>query len=169
MARLADPLSAATLALLVAAATAGSCGYSLGYGSFGPSGFRTIAVHTAINQTFRQQLEVPLTRALYQELTQQTGWVPADSARADGILTVTIERIDGRSLVRDATPVREGSLDFQARARLTDRSSGRTLVEQVVLDRGEFRIPVGETTESAAAEAVSDLARKIVLALEGDF
>ena len=61
------------------------------------------------------------------------------------------------------------ALDFVVDVTLTDRASGAILRRVRVLDRAEFRSPVGETEASATTEAASDLARKIVLALEADF
>jgi hypothetical protein len=86
-------------------------------------------------------------------------------------LTVALTDIQGGSLVGagGGFPVREGSLDFTAEVTLSDRSSGAVLRRVRVLDRAEFRSPVGETEASATSEASSDLARKIVLALEADF
>ena len=63
----------------------------------------------------------------------------------------------------------EGALDFAVEAHLRDRRTGEILKHIEQLDRAEFRIPLGEDLFSAQLEAVSDLARKIVLALEGDF
>ena len=47
--------------------------------------------------------------------------------------------------------------------------SGEIVREELVLDRSEFRTPIGETEGSAAREASFNLARKIVLALEEGF
>ena len=43
------------------------------------------------------------------------------------------------------------------------------MIDRQILDQAEFRVPIGETLESATAELVFDMARKIVLSLETDF
>ncbi len=154
------------LALCVAL---GSCGYTAGYADFG-GGLRTISVEVVSNQTHRQRLEIPLTRELNRALHVHTDLTPASFAQADAILRVTITEIRGRNLVSaGGLPVLEGALDFAVEAQLRDRRSGVVLRHIEQLDRAEFRIPLGEDLFSAQLEAVSDLARKIVLALEGDF
>jgi hypothetical protein len=149
--------------------TLSGCGYSVGYDDTGAPG-RRVAVDVAGNETFRQQLEIPLTRALVQVLPVYSNMRLSGHGDADRILKVDIEDVEGRALVRaGTTPVREGSLDYRVRARLIDARTGEVLKDEIVLDRAEFRIPVGETETSAAEEASFDLARKIVLALEEGF
>jgi hypothetical protein len=158
------PAAQAAAALLAAA-----CGYAAGLDLRG-EGVRTVAVAVAANDSFRQRLEIPLTRALLELLPIHTGLQPAAESTADARLEVHILDIRGRSLVQGVQdPVREGSLDFRVRARLVERASGRTLRDRTIVDRAEFRAPVGEDERSAARESARDLARKIVLALEPDF
>jgi hypothetical protein len=64
-------------------------------------------------------------------------------------------------------PVREGALEAAVRMRLV-RRDGTVLLERRLLDRTEFRDPIGEDLSSARAELAEDLARKIALALESD-
>jgi hypothetical protein len=157
------------LAAGLAAVLAG-CGYSAGYEDFGPPG-RTVAVRVVDNRSFRQRIELPLTRQILEQLTIHGDLRPAKAARADTVLEVVLTDVQGQTLVGagQGFPVREGSLDFVAEVRLRDGPSGTLLREATVLDRAEFRSPVGETENSALAEASYDLARKIVLALEDDF
>lgn len=155
-------LLALTLAL-------GSCGYTAGYADYGGD-LRSIAIEVVGNETFRQRLEIPLTRELNRALQILTNLRPAPFDQADAILSVKIVSIQGRNLVSaGGIPVLEGALDFAVEAQLRDRRSGEILQRFTRLDRAEFRIPVGEDQFSAQLEAVFDLARKIVLALEGDF
>jgi len=145
-----------------------ACGYSMGYEDFG--GVRSIAIAVAGNQTFRQRLEIPLTRELNRALHDYTDYQPASFSTADAILSVEIVDIQGRNLVSaGGLPIQEGALDFSAEVKLLDRRSGEVLKQFTRVDQAEFRIPVGENETSAELEAVSNLARKIVLALEGDF
>ncbi|MHC5062412.1 MAG: LPS assembly lipoprotein LptE [Planctomycetota bacterium] len=153
---------------LTACLLLGSCGYSMGYQDSGA--VRSIAVEVAGNQTFRQRLEIPLTRELNRALHVYSDYQPASFSTADAILSVEIVDIRGRNLVSaGGLPVQEGALDFTAEVKLRDRRSGELLRQLTRVDQAEFRIPVGESETSAELEAVSDLARKIVLALEGDF
>jgi len=45
---------------------------------------------------------------------------------------------------------------------------GTVLIERRLLDRTEFRSPIGEDLTSARNELVEDLAHKIALALQSD-
>lgn len=145
-----------------------ACGYTVGLDEFG-AGIRSVAIEVVDNRTFRQGLEVPLTRAIHVSLARHTDLRPASPERADAILRVAIAEIRGQGLVRGGqSALREGSLDFIVDAALIARN-GAELRRCELRDRAEFRVPLGEDEASAGAEAVSDLARKIVLALESDF
>lgn len=77
--------------------TAG-CGYTLGHAPR-PEGVRTVAVAVVANETFRQRLEIPLTRELYEALAIYTTLTPTAFDRADAILEVRVEGIDSEPLV----------------------------------------------------------------------
>ncbi len=146
-----------------------SCGYAVGVNSFGAD-IHSIAIDVVANQTFRQRLQIPLTRKLIAELTRHSALTITDRAHADAILAVTLTDVQGRRLVIGGDPpVREGALDLAVSLLLTDRRSGEVLLEREILDRAEFRTTLAEDERFAYEEALSDLARKIVLALEGDF
>ncbi|MGA0868474.1 MAG: LPS assembly lipoprotein LptE [Planctomycetota bacterium] len=157
-------------ALVTLAMALSGCGYSLGYDDFGPPG-RTVAVQVVDNRSFRQRVELDLTRQILEELTIHGDLRPADRRRADTVLEVTLADVTGRTLVGagQGFPVREGALEFVCEVRLLDGATGHVLRETEIRDRAEFRAPVGETEATAYAEASYDLARKIVLALEADF
>ncbi len=145
-----------------------SCGYTMGFS--GKPGIRTVAIEVVRNETFRQRIEGPLTRALYRDLNIYTGYRRGPRATADAILTVTLVDIRNQTLVQgQTTPVEEGSIAVAANVRLWDRRSGNVVVEREIRDIAEYRVPLGEDQETAGAELVSDLAKKIMLALEGDF
>lgn len=161
-------MTAKGISLLLALAVP-ACGYTAGM-PMAAGGFRTVAIGVVANDTFRQRLEIPLTRNLYELLPIHTSLRPAPADRADALLEVRILDIAGRSLVQGVQdPVREGSLDYRVIARLVDRRTGKLLTERTIIDRAEFRSPVQEDLGSAHREAAADLARKIVLALEPDF
>jgi hypothetical protein len=151
-------------ALLLAA-----CGYTVGTG-LPERGVRTVALEVVGNDTYRQRLEVELSRVLSRELPVTTDLVLADRRRADAILQVVITDARERSLVAGTfdDPVREGAIEGIVRLRLVARD-GRVLIDRRILDRTEFRSPIGEDLTSAHAELADDLARKIALALEDDF
>jgi len=151
--------------LLVATA----CGYTFGSG-LDRSGVHTVALLVVGNETYRQRLEVELSVALARELPVSTDLRMASPETADAILQVIITGARERTLVPgDRTdPVREGALEGAVRMRLL-RRNGEVLIERTLLDRTEFRDPIGEDLSTARAELSNDLARKIALALESDF
>lgn len=156
--------AALCLVLLVAA-----CGYQAGL-DLRDEGVRRVAVRVVGNETFRQRLEIPLTRELQEALVVHSNVVPASVAEADAVLEVDIADVRNRTLVQGAqVPIREGALEFALDARLVATDGGRVLRDRRILERAEFRVPVGENLDSATREAVRDLARKIVLSLEADF
>jgi hypothetical protein len=128
---------------------------------------RTVALAVVANETYRQRLESELGAALARELPVSTDLVPADRRRADAILEITLIDDRERTLVAGgrADPVREGAFEVAVRMRLV-RRDGTVLLERPLLDRTEFRTPIGEDLTSARTELTEDLARKICLALE---
>ena len=124
------------------------------------------------NDTFRQRLEVELGAAVSRELSVSSDLLPGSAAAADAILELRITSERERTLVsgdRTSAPVREGAQEVVVRILLTDRRTGKQLVDRTVIDRAEFRSPLGEDLGTARTELVEDLARKIVLALETPF
>jgi len=146
-----------------------ACGYTAGTG-WHERGVHTLAVRVVENGTFRQGLEEPLTEEVLRQLVR-TDLLPGTESSADAILEVEITNEQGRSIVSGgrANPVREGSLELIVHARVWDRRSGRTLSTRHLIDRAEYRTPIGQDLSTATSELVSDLARKIVLALETPF
>ncbi|MCA8948901.1 MAG: hypothetical protein KDE27_05320 [Planctomycetes bacterium] len=158
-------LRAVRLAAPFAALALAACGYTFGSG-LRERGLRTVALTLVGNETWRQRLEVELSAALARELPVSTDLRLATAAQADATLEVTIAEAKERTLVPGATPVLEGTLAAAVSMRLVGRD-GKPLLERVLLDRTEFRDPIGENLTSARAELANDLARKIALALDG--
>ncbi len=156
--------------LLLLSTTLCACGYSFGTG-LAEAGIHTVAVRVVDNETFRHRLEIPLTRQINSELVNLTNLVPADASHADAILTVEIVDASERTLVIGdrVVPVKEGALAMVIRSRLVATDDGRTLTDREITDQKEFRVPIGETLETATAEMITDMARKIVLSLETSF
>lgn len=156
-------------AAAAAALFASACGYSFGTG-LPESGVRTVALLVVGNETYRQRLEAELSAALSRELPVSTDLMLADRRSADATLQVVITDARERTLVSGSRsdPVREGALEAAVTMRLVGRN-GEVLIERLLLDRTEFRDPIGEDLTTARAELVEDLARKITLALESGF
>lgn len=159
-----------TLLWLVAALPMTACGYTFGSGLHA-QGIRTVHLQVVGNDTWRQRLEAELGAALARELPVSTDLLPADARTADATLEVHFGDARERTLVVGdrQNPKREGSLEGLVRIRLVRRSDGTAVVERDIVDRTEFRDPIGEDLTSARAELISDLARKIALALEASF
>ncbi|MEZ5962998.1 MAG: LPS assembly lipoprotein LptE [Planctomycetota bacterium] len=157
----------ATRAMVLALAlVASACGYTFAGGA--PP--QLVAISVAANETMRQRLELPLTRALQEALVVYSSMRPSDRGRADAVLEVALTDAKNRVLVSGRPqPLSEGSLALAVDVRLVDARSGETLRRFALADRAEFRVAVGEDEAAAAREAAIDLARKIVLGLEADF
>ncbi|MBI85746.1 MAG: hypothetical protein CMJ81_21330 [Planctomycetaceae bacterium] len=158
----------ASIYTLLLAVLPAACGYTSGF-DLASGGTRKIAVQIAGNQTFRQRLEIPLTHELVRQLPIRTGLIITSHSNADAILEVSINDVLDRTLVIGSTPVLEGGLIFAVKMRLVDQKTGSVLRERTIMDRAEFRVPIGENAVSATSEAAHDLARKVLLALESDF
>lgn len=156
---------APAIALLTAVA---GCGYTQGSG-MDRLGVQTVALDVVGNDTFRQRLEVDLSQALARELPVSSDLMLADRRTADATLQVLLTDDSEYTLVAGARtdPVREGAFSAAVWVRLVGRD-GRLVLERRIVDRTEFRSPIGEDLTSARAELVNDLARKIALSLESD-
>lgn len=158
------------LTMLCLAGLLAACGYSSGSGLH-DTGIRTVRVTAVANDTYRQRLEVDLSAAVSRELAVSSDLLPG-SEDADAVLELRILDERERTLVigtRTTAPVREGAQETAVQVKLTNRRTGKVLVDRTVKDRAEFRDPLGETLTTARQEMVADLARKIVLALETGF
>lgn len=160
--------AAGALTCVLGMALAG-CGYTFGSG-LDRVAVRSVALQVVGNETWRQRLEGELGLALARELPVSTDLRLADRRHADAVLQVVITDARERTLVVGgrADPVREGALEAAVDVRLV-RKDGTQLLARRLLDRTEFRDPIGEDLSSARGELVDDLARKIALALESDF
>jgi hypothetical protein len=157
-----------TIAALCLLLLPSACGYTFGAG-LDRHGVRTVALEVVGNDTYRQRLEAELGSALARELPVSSDLELADRRTADAILQVVLTDINERTLVAGSSldPVREGAFEGKVWARLV-RRNGEVLLDRRILDRTEFRSPIGEDLTSARSELVEDLARKIALALADD-
>ena len=155
-----------------------SCGYTQGTG-LQLQGIRKVAFQVVGNETYRQRLEVDLSRYLSRQLPVATDLILSDRRSADAVLQVVLTNARERTIVtgrpaKDAPPdptysrVREGALEGEVLLRLV--AMDRTIkLERRLLDRTEFRAAIGENLTTARNELTEDLARKIALALQTDF
>jgi hypothetical protein len=159
-----------TCAAILLPLAASSCGYTMGSG-LQEQGVQTVFMRFVGNETYRQRLEVDLSRALARELPVSAGLQPATEAEADAVLEVEIAEERERTLVPGSRldPVREDAWEVLVKVRLRRRADGSILVQRELAERAEFRSPIGEDLTSAQKDLVRDLARKIALSLEGAF
>lgn len=155
--------------LTLVALLATGCGYTFGSG-LERSGIRSVALAVVGNETYRQRLEAELSAALARELPISTDLRLAGRGQADAVVEVVVTSAQERTLVPGDRndPVREGAFEAAVRLRLV-RRNGDVVLDRTLLDRTEFRDPIGEDLTTARAELVGDLARKIALALESGF
>ena len=164
--------------LLAALLPWAACGYTVGTG-LSARGIRTVAFQVVGNESYRQRLEVEINRFLSRELPVTTDLQLARRSEADAVLQVVLTSATERTAVigtRDPSDpgnknfprVREGELRGAVHLRLVG-IDGTVHIDRQLLDRTEFRSPLGENLTSARAELAEDLARKIALALESDF
>lgn len=154
-----------TVVALLSFLLSAGCGYTIGH-----THVRTVALQVAGNETMRQRLELPLTRALQEALVVYAQLQPTTKDRADAILEVDLADARNRALVvARPEPLSEGSLALSVHVRLVDARNGEPIRTFTVQDRAEFRAAVGERESEAIREATIDLARKIALGLEADF
>ena len=167
----------AIASVLLAGLLASACGYTAGTG-LSEYGIRTVAFQVVGNETYRQRLEVEISRNLARELPVTTDLILTDRNTADAVLVVSLTDSRERTIVTgrptQGVPgssyprVREGALEGAVWLRLIGRD-GTVYIERRLLDRTEFRADIGENITTARAEIAVDLARKIALALDTDF
>ena len=146
------------------------CGYSFGSG-LRDRGIRTVFVQAVGNDTYRQRLEVELSTAVSEALPVLSDLLPGSETTADAILELSFRQARERTLVTGGRtdPVREGALEANLHMRLVERQTGRLLLERNIADRAEFHAPIGQNLETARAQLIADMTRKIILALETGF
>ncbi len=154
--------SAAGAALLAWA----GCAYKAGF-DLESRGIRSLGVEVVANQTFRQRIEIPLTRQLQREVEARVQVTPAPPDRADAVLRVRIRSAREYPLAEGAHDVVSvGSLVMVVRAQLVDRRTGEVLFRGGAADWSEFIIPVGEDLDWAVRVAARKVARRVVLLLD---
>lgn len=158
----------AFLALVVGVLPLVGCGYSSGFRL--PPGVNTLAVPMFRNETFplRRDIEVDVTRALKEELTLRSDLrIVSASGEADAVLEgVVLEFRQGVLTEGASDVVQESGIAVRLRIRLVSTRDGSVLVDRMIQDYAAYSNVAGEGIEVARAEAVRELARRIVPAIE---
>lgn len=164
------PMVAVTALVAGVLCVLSGCGYMTGRGytpaSLYPAGVETVYVAGFDNETFRQGLEVPLTRAISRELTEFSSLRLASKDTADSILTgrlvefketVAVKDEDDTILLKNV----ELTVSFAWRDRLTGTNivPPRTLTERV-------RVVPGEIT---AEYNLREVAQRIAQSMQEDW
>ncbi len=160
----------ATVAVVLACA---GCGYA--FNNLYRGDIRTIYVEFLGNETFRRGLEVPLTRAVHEELRLRTPFILAPRSQADSTLTGRIVDADVSTRVKSE---KDELLIQRARVRVefrwVDNLTRRDIVpSQTVAESARVpSVATGEpfdvsTEQSTVFEvALQEAARRIVEKME---
>jgi hypothetical protein len=162
------PSPAISLAVLFAAvvsSTLGGCGYTAG--SLMPEGVRSIAVPMATNDTFYRGDEFVYTRYVSEQLIRHTHVQVRECRSADAILHARLFRIRRVPLVegRDDVVLEEGLLGA-VEVTLTERTSGRIIMNFTVERRAEGISSRGDTLDIERDRLMHDLAEDTVVRLQ---
>ena len=130
-----------------------------------------VAVLPFDTDSYRRGIEIELTRAVADELRARSPRSPAPPDRADWLLSGTVLRADERVLSDDAEDlVRESSFWVVVEVSVRERTSGSLVAAYTIEEREPFSDRAGRvaTVDQARAEALRDLAERIVYRLESE-
>jgi len=156
-------LAAACVAAWLVSSLAAGCGYSLRRPF--PQDVRTVHVEMFQSREFRRGLEFALTEALQKRILQETPYKIADKATADTLLTGQILEVRQGTLGTDFRTdlPREIRATFVIRFQWKDLRTGKVLLDRPrFVQAVDYIPPVGERFADASAEALDDLAERIV-------
>jgi len=166
-----NTLRALAMVLVAAATLVAGCGYSAAPLHRGD--VRTVAVPIFASKEFRRELEFDLTRELVKTIELRTPYkVVHDRKRADTELRGEIVRLSAPILTEDTDTDRPQDVQVTITCwfEWKDLRTGEILKR---LDRlsgsATYAGAVGETQDSATAEATRRLAERIVEAMEKDW
>lgn len=147
---------------LALALVSGCAGYKLGPTNGDTAGARSVQVNFFQNKTLEPRLAAPVNHALRKAI-QQDGTYRLDTRDGgDLIVNGTITRFDRAGVSfqpADVITVRDYTLALTARIQVTERSTGRVLVDREVSGRTVIR--VGADLASAERQAVPLLAEDL--------
>ena len=162
-------LVVASLFSLMSVAASG-CGYMIGPAH--DAELCTIAVPIFRNETFRRQLEYPLTEAVQKEIQKRTAMRIVRGPEAQTRLTGTIVDV-GKTVLGENRfdDPRELQLGMTIRVKWEDLRNGRIISQQdVLLDANtvslftqtDFAPEVGHSLATATQDSIEQTARRIV-------
>ncbi len=146
--------------------TAG-CGYQTS--GLYREGIRTVYVDMFQSKEFRRGIEMRLTEAVRKQIDLKTPYRNAPRNRADTVLSGEVVEFRQATLGRDFVTYlpREVGGQLIVGFRWKDRRTGKILAENPhLVQQVEYIPPVGETEFRGLAEAVEDMAERIVDQLE---
>ncbi len=140
------------------------------------SGIRTVAVPvwTRGKDVYRRDVEIRLTQALVKRLELDTPYKVTDKAKADTLLTGSIEKIEQTttSFNPDTGQPRELAVKFFVNFQWEDLRTGKMLVREQNFTVSDVYLPTEPFNENffIGSEALMErLARRIVETLEADW
>ena len=154
--------SAKWVCLLLAAGLSGCVGYHAGPSNGLSAGARSVRVDYFENQTLEPRLVVALNRALKKQLQQDGTYTLESHDHADLIVTGQITEFlrNGISYQPgDVLTVKDYSLQITADLKVTDRATGKVVLEQEVT--GSTVVRVGTDFTSAQRQAVPLIAEHL--------
>jgi outer membrane lipopolysaccharide assembly protein LptE/RlpB len=173
--RVAQPVPAAAIALLLLAFLLSSCGYHVaGRGNALPSEWKVIAIPALKNRTSSYRIEQRFTQALVREMISRTKYrVVPDEKDADAVLEGEISSLQTTPVLFDSTTTRATLMlvSVTLRVRLIDRASGKEVYQNnKFVFRNEYEIttdiPSFFQEEGPALDRMArDFARTLVSAV----
>jgi hypothetical protein len=153
------------LGLGLVAASAG-CGYSLGYRP--PPSVGTVAVPIFDNETFPlwREVEYELTEAFRREIQARTGLRLSTAESADMVIRGRITEFRPLVIAEGNADKKTESVLLVAASLVVEDMVNRRRSEVEVRVREPFSDELGETVETARAQAIKDLSEKMLLAIE---
>jgi hypothetical protein len=143
--------------LALGAAACGGCGYAAS--DLIRSDIKTVYVQFFDNTTFRRGLEVPLTRAVVDEIKLRTPLLFAPRDEADSILSGELVDVAESTRVRSRTDqVLIRHVTVKVRFRWRDRLTGADIVPEQVVSESVRVAP--SVTDTATAEPVDPLVQR---------
>lgn len=129
-----------------------------------PRDIRSIRIDIAENPTFRREFELPITKAIINEIQSSTDLKITDGD-PDSVLEVTLIDVSEHANVEDEydVPV-SGSVKLAVKIKWTDLRTGRIipLMRKTVSASEDYNIGRGDTFYNAAQQATEELARLVV-------
>lgn len=155
-------------ALLLLFGAVPGCGYTFHDSAFRRKDVRSICLEMFGNDSFRRELEFPLTEAVKDRILHLTPYTIETRDRADSVLRGRITRARERVITEDRLDrITESSIGFTVRVEWIDLRSRQPLVEAFeISSTSPFVLILGETRAGAQQEAFGDIADEIVRRME---